>query len=94
MSETEPSDNEDAEEPVTIVKEVKAADKIKVLAQIELSESDNEEEETQTLTAIELNEPDSLQRCDMSNFCPVGFTKLTRYRNRVNIGRSRLMATP
>ena len=45
MSGKEASNNEDTEENVTIVQEVKKADKIKVLAEIELNESDIEEEE-------------------------------------------------
>ena len=49
MSGKEASDNEDTEETVTIVQEVKAADKIKVLAEIELHESDGEENQTETV---------------------------------------------
>ena len=44
------SDNEDAEEPITVVQEVKAADKKKVLAEIELNESDSENMETEILS--------------------------------------------
>ena len=43
MSGKEASDNEDTEETVTIMQEVKAADKIKILDEIELNESDSEE---------------------------------------------------
>merc|ERR1719270_1551732 len=56
------SDNEDAEEPITVVQEVKAADKKKVLAEIELNESDSEEEERQMLSGKDLNQTGSEQQ--------------------------------
>ena len=43
MSEKEANDIEDTEETVTIVQEIKAADKIKILDEIEINESDSEE---------------------------------------------------
>ena len=46
MSEKEANESEGIEETVTIVQEVKAADKIKVLAEIELDDSDSENMET------------------------------------------------
>ena len=49
MSGKEASDNEDTEETVTIVQEVKAANKIKALAEIELHDSDGEENQTETV---------------------------------------------
>ena len=47
MSEKEANDIEDTEETVTIVQEVKAADKIKILDEIEQNESDSEEVDIQ-----------------------------------------------
>jgi len=58
----ESSDNEDVEEPITIVQEVKAADKKKVVAEIELHESDSEEEETQMLSGKDLQQTGSEQQ--------------------------------
>jgi len=58
----ESSDSEDAEEPITVVQEVKAADKKKVLAEIVLNESDSEEEEMQMLSGKDLQQTGSEQQ--------------------------------
>ena len=59
----ESSDNEDdTEEPITVVQEVSAAEKKKVLAEIELNESDSEEEDTQMLSGKDLQQAGSEQQ--------------------------------
>ena len=50
MSGKEASDNEDTEETVTIVQEVKAADKINLLAENELKQSEFEENKTESVS--------------------------------------------
>ena len=49
-------DDEDDDQEVIAVEEVKAEDKKKVVAEIELNESDSEEEETQTLSGTDLQQ--------------------------------------